>query len=976
MRTKCKLLSILLTLAMLAGFLPWAVLPALAATEVSAWTALEAALNAGGEVTLTQDITAVSTDTHLLVPADKTVTLDLNGHTIDYSASGDGLWLYDDEDNPDYFLGAIVVKEGGALTIQDTSEGANGTITGITGESAKQALVVYGSCTLQSGKVAGAVMVGDGQSHQTGSFTLSGGTMEDCSLTINDHTNFTMTGGSISGHDVSKVVKNSGTFTMSGGTISGTAVTDCVVDTSSAFIMSGGTVSGAGQYGGVRPSYPDCFHVSGAPVVSSVYLNATALVNVDGALTSGASIPVISQAKPTEHTPVVITSGLAKGGENAASYFSNRTDLTKMVKNASGELELQRTVAHTDWDDLQSLLSAGGTVTLGKNYTANSVDQTLTIPECVDIVLDLNGHTVDGSALDGKNIIELKQGDGNCSDSTTLTIKDSASGGKIICGTNRAVDINNTSEFHMTGGTIEGGATSIVSTLGTTALFYMTGGTIAGTLASPVADSCVVNLCADKFTMSGGTISGTGYDNVICNGGSAGLTSLLSGGTIKGTNVTNVLYLGQDSDFTVSGGTIDGSDATNAVYVDPYAGPSKIRFAVSGSPTINGKVALLTEEAGSVPLTVAGTTNVQFSTAGSSLTIKAGEGYTVESFSVNDESKSISAGERIEQSVSGSVTIAAKMKTPLTHSAVSVADIPARTYAGTALTPVVVTDLGRTLVEDTDYTVAYENNVSAGTATATVMGKGDYTGEVTKQFTINKASLTGTANDNTITYGDAPAGNGVSWSGFVNGETEIVLDGTLGYDYSYEQFGDVGVYTITPKGLTAGNYAISFVAGTLTVEQKEVGLSWNDTTFTYNGSAQAPTATATGLVNGDQIGVTVTGAQTDAGSYTATATLNGDKKGNYKLPAANTIAFTVYGAKGSWSSNKLTATVVLPADTSATLIAASYDQYGKMAGAKVIAIENGTAEYATDLTQTDSYTYKLMLVNSSTYAPLCAAWSN
>ena len=45
-------------------------------------------------------------------------------------------------------------------------------------------------------------------------------------------------------------------------------------------------------------------------------------------------------------------------------------------------------------------------------------------------------------------------------------------------------------------------------------------------------------------------------------------------------------------------------------------------------------------------------------------------------------------------------------------------------------------------------------------------------------------------------------------------------------------------------------------------------------------------------------------------------------------------------------------------------------------GAKVIAVENGTAEYATDLTQTDSYTYKLMLVNSSTYAPLCAAWSN
>lgn len=975
MRTKCKLLSILLTLAMLAGLLPWAVLPARAATEVSAWTALQDALKAGGEVTLTQDITAVSTDTHLLVPADKTVTIDLNGHTIDYSASGDG--LYDDEDNPDYFLGAIVVKEGGALTIRDS--GANGTITGITGESAKQALVVYGSCTLQSGKVAGAVMVGDGQLHRTGSFTLSGGTMEHCSLTVNESTRFSMTGGSISGHDVSAVVKNYGTFTMSGGTISGTAVTNCVVYTNSRFTMSGGTVSGAGQYGGVWPSYPDCFHVSGAPVVSSVYLNGAALVNVEGALTSGASIPVISQTKPTEHTPVVITSGLAKGGENAASYFSNRTDLTNMVTNASGELELQRTVAHTEWDDLQSLLSAGGTVTLGENYTANSVDQTLTIPKSTQVTLDLNGHTIDGSALTTGLVFDMAGAPFN-SPYCILTIQDGTTGGRILCGDNGAVQLGGGYlTFNMQGGTIAGSGSGIVRT-GSAGEFHMSGGTIEGTIAdgdTPVSGSCVVDMGVDGFHMTGGTISGTGYESVISMNTNSKFSSNISGGTITGTNVTNIVYFGRNSDFTVSGGTIDGSGATNAVFVDPNVNLSTIRFAVSGSPTISGAVAL-GGETGSVPLTVAGTTNVHISTAESSLTIKAGEDYTVESFSVNGESKSISAGGSIEQSVSGSVTIAAKMKTPLTHSAVSVADIPAQTYAGTPLTPVVVvTDLGRTLVEDTDYTVAYENNVNAGTATATVTGKGDYTGEVTKQFTINKASLTVAAKPKTITYGNAPANDGVEYSGFVNNETEIVLGDTLGYDYSYTQYGNVGNYTITPSGLTSGNYEITFASGTLTVAQKEVGLSWNDTTFTYNGSAQAPTATATGLVNGDTIGVTVSGAQTDAGSYTATVTaLTGDKKGNYKLPAANTIAFTVYGAKGSFTDGKLTATVVLPADTSATLIAASYDQYGKMAGAKVIAVEDGTAEYTTDLTQTDGYTYKLMLVNSSTYAPLCAAWSN
>jgi len=121
-----------------------------------------------------------------------------------------------------------------------------------------------------------------------------------------------------------------------------------------------------------------------------------------------------------------------------------------------------------------------------------------------------------------------------------------------------------------------------------------------------------------------------------------------------------------------------------------------------------------------------------------------------------------------------------------------------------------------------------------------------------------------------------------------------VLGGTLDYDYSYTQYGDVGDYTITPKDLTSDNYDISFVAGTLVVVQKEVGLTWGETaSFVYNGSPQAPTATASGLVNGDEIGVTVLGA-TNVGDHTATASeLTGDKAGNYKLPEAKTQDFTI-----------------------------------------------------------------------------------
>ena len=162
-------------------------------------------------------------------------------------------------------------------------------------------------------------------------------------------------------------------------------------------------------------------------------------------------------------------------------------------------------------------------------------------------------------------------------------------------------------------------------------------------------------------------------------------------------------------------------------------------------------------------------------------------------------------------------------------------------------------------------------------------------------LTITKAKLKISAQNNSITYGAIPAGIGVTYTGFVGEETSSVLGGTLDYDFSYTQYDDVGNYTITPKGLTSDNYGIIFVEGKLTVSPKEVGLAWSETTlFTYNGSLQAPTATATGLVNDDVIGVTVTGAQTNAGNHTATASgLTGAKKRNYSLPEANTQSFSI-----------------------------------------------------------------------------------
>lgn len=66
-----------------------------------------------------------------------------------------------------------------------------------------------------------------------------------------------------------------------------------------------------------------------------------------------------------------------------------------------------------------------------------------------------------------------------------------------------------------------------------------------------------------------------------------------------------------------------------------------------------------------------------------------------------------------------------------------------QTYTGKALEPAVTVKYGKTtLKKGTDYTVTYKDNVNPGTATATVKGKGMYTGSAKISF---KISLKGTA---------------------------------------------------------------------------------------------------------------------------------------------------------------------------------------------------------------------------------------
>lgn len=88
-------------------------------------------------------------------------------------------------------------------------------------------------------------------------------------------------------------------------------------------------------------------------------------------------------------------------------------------------------------------------------------------------------------------------------------------------------------------------------------------------------------------------------------------------------------------------------------------------------------------------------------------------------------------------------------------------------------------------------------------------------------FEITKASLTITALSQTKTYDNVAysGGNDVTYSGFVNGETSAVLGGSLSYGGSSQGATDAGTYDIAASGLTSGNYAISYVDGTLTINK-------------------------------------------------------------------------------------------------------------------------------------------------------------
>ena len=132
---------------------------------------------------------------------------------------------------------------------------------------------------------------------------------------------------------------------------------------------------------------------------------------------------------------------------------------------------------------------------------------------------------------------------------------------------------------------------------------------------------------------------------------------------------------------------------------------------------------------------------------------------------------------------------------------------------------------GKTLMEGTDYIVSYQNNVNAGsdTATVTVTGKGNYSGTASKYFTIKPMPITITAKPQTIAYGQLIATGIEQVEVSLLATSETLTDITL--TASTTDVTDSG--TITPSAAilssTESNYTITYLPGTLTITAPSPG---------------------------------------------------------------------------------------------------------------------------------------------------------
>ena len=222
-------------------------------------------------------------------------------------------------------------------------------------------------------------------------------------------------------------------------------------------------------------------------------------------------------------------------------------------------------------------------------------------------------------------------------------------------------------------------------------------------------------------------------------------------------------------------------------------------------------------------------------------------------------------------------------------------------YDGKAKKPGVTVKLnGKTLKNGTDYTVSYSNNTKVGTAKVTITGKGNYTGSVSKTYSIKnnfkKATVSGISTK-------AFTGKNITQSITVKYNGKTLKNGT-DYTVSYSNNKKIGTATvkIAGKGSYTGTVTKTFKINPakqeiqkLTAKSKAFFVDW-----AQKGSAtgyEIQYATNSKFTSAKK--VTITNKKTDK---TTVSKLSGKKKYYVRVRSYTTVKGTKY--YGAWSASK------------------------------------------------------------------------
>lgn len=264
-------------------------------------------------------------------------------------------------------------------------------------------------------------------------------------------------------------------------------------------------------------------------------------------------------------------------------------------------------------------------------------------------------------------------------------------------------------------------------------------------------------------------------------------------------------------------------------------------------------------------------------------TLSEGNDYNI-TYNVADR---VAVGTKVEMTIEGIGNYTGTKLFSYEITKMDVAKIPAAEYTYTdsyeytgspiELTDLYITNGGEPLEKDTDYTVSYMNNTSAGTATATIRGKGNYSGTKQITYTIaqyNLASSTITFTDEyTFTYDGTKKKPPIkvvlnaktltegidyeaSYPNPVNrGEPEVVVTGKGNYTGTASKSYTINPASIDSAGITVETIGTQYYTGSGVTPKPKVWKSGTelvegtDYTLTYGNNIDV-TETANVYING------------------------------------------------------------------------------------------------------------------------------